>query len=324
MRSDKVPCGRAPTMRDWRYCQEIARHHGRSFYLASRILPPARQRGVIAAYAYCRIADDIVDRVSTDGPEATASALEQWEAQVSKPTHPVAIAFAHTRDKYDIPLQPVLDLLTGVRMDMQAVRYESWEALQTYCFHVAGTVGLIVAPILGCRDQGALRHAAELGIAMQLTNILRDVAEDAAMQRLYLPADEIDAFGCDAEAILAGRAEQGFVDLIAFQVERARELYASALQGVPALAPSGRIATLAASRLYSGILNEIEELEYDVFRTRAVVPTQRRLRSVARASLSTVAMSFTRRTYPSSRAGEHVMTSISSSSDGKPSRFRSS
>lgn len=300
---------RSPELADWLHCQEIARHHGRSFFLASRVLPTARQRGVIATYAYCRIADDIVDRAVAGGPDATAHALARWEAQLDEPTHPVAVAFAATRDRFDVPLEPVRDLLFGVRMDLQNTRYESWDELRTYCYHVAGTVGLMVAPILGCENPGALRHAADLGIAMQLTNILRDVAEDAELDRLYLPLREIESFGCDPESILAGRPEGDFRDLMALQVDRARELYASALEGVSSLAPSGRFATVTAANLYAGILNEIEALSFDVFATRAYVPTSRKLRALARASASVAWMSMSPQSRMSRSDGHETVAS---------------
>lgn len=282
---------RSPGLSDWMHCEEIARHHGRSFFLASRLLPPARQRGVISTYAYCRVADDIVDRASGEGPTATAEALARWSSQLTAPDESIAVAFAHTRERYAIPMQPVSDLLSGIQMDLTVTRYENWEDLHRYCYHVAGTVGLMVAPILGCRDSKALRHAADLGIAMQLTNILRDVAEDAQMGRIYLPLDEILAFGCDPDAILAGQPGRHFRELMAFQIDRARALYASALMGVYALSPSGRLTTLAATKLYSGILGEIEALDYDVYRMRAHVPTARKLRSMAGASTDFLRMS---------------------------------
>jgi 15-cis-phytoene synthase len=276
----REPVRPIPNPGDWERCKAIARHHGRSFFFASRCLPPARRRAALATYAYCRIADDIVDQVREAGPEASDAALARWEAQLTRPVDPVAIAFAHTRDRFSIPEQPVRDLLTGLRMDLTTTRYATWDELRTYCYHVAGTVGLMVAPIFGCRDPLALSHAAQLGIAMQLTNILRDVAEDARLGRLYLPLDEIAAFGCDPDALLDGQPGEGFPALIAFQVDRARALYADALRGVRALAPSGRITTLAASNLYAGILTEIEALDYDVFRARAQMSSARKLRTM--------------------------------------------
>jgi phytoene synthase len=278
------------TARDWQLCRDIAREHGRTFFLASRMLPPARRQGILAAYAYCRVADDLVDRALVRG-DGAAAAIDRWEAELDQPVHPVARAFAATRASFGVPDQPVHDLLTGIRMDLQPARFDTWPGLRTYCHLVAGTVGLMVAPILGCRDPGALHYAAELGIAMQLTNILRDVAEDARMGRLYLPLEDISRFGCDPEAILAGEPGAGFPDLMAFEIERARELYARAMLGVPSLCPSGRLTTLAASRLYAGILGEIERMDYDVFRDRARVPTRRKLGGLGRVVVTFARMS---------------------------------
>lgn len=279
------------TAADWQACEVIASRQGRSFYLASRFLPPARKRAVLATYAWCRITDDIVDRAPVPDHEAAAQALDAWEAELAAPEHPVARAFAAAREQFNVPVGPAHDLLTGVRMDLLPGTYATWDELRTYCFHVAGTVGLLVAPILGNDDPGADRHAADLGIAMQLTNILRDVAEDATMGRLYLPLEEIVAFGGDPDAILAGMPCRGFRDLMAFQVARARGIYRDALAGVPALIPSGRLATLAAARLYAGILDEIEAMDHDVFQGRAFVPTSRKARLLAGASASVAMMS---------------------------------
>lgn len=280
-----------PAPADWARCAAIARAHGRTFYLASRCLSPAARRAALATYAFCRIADDIVDAAEETGPDAAEAALARWSAQVEQPDDPVAVAFAETRARYGIPVQPVRDLLTGIGMDLTPRRYATWTDLRGYCYHVAGTVGLMVAPILGCRDPRALAHAATLGIAMQLTNILRDVAADARLGRLYLPLDEIAAFGCDPEAILAGCPGERFPDLIAFQIARARALYADAARGVPALGASGRLTTLTASRLYAGILAEIEALDYDVFRARARVSGARKIRALPGIAASFVRLS---------------------------------
>lgn len=273
---------------DWRVCRDLAREHGRTFYFASRFLPPARRSAMLAAYAYCRIADDIVDRAAARGGDPSAE-LDGWERQLTAPAHPVARAFAATRERYGIPIEPVHDMLTGVRMDLQPARFETWPDLRVYCYRVAGTIGLIAAPILGCRDADALPRAVELGIAMQLTNILRDVAEDAALGRVYLPREELDAFGVCADSLLLGRATGQFCDLIAFQIDRARCLYANAHDGVRALSPSGQLTTLASSHLYSKILNRIEEERYDVLSRRAFVPTRHKVGAVP-----TIAVSFLR------------------------------
>ena len=178
-------------------------------------------------------------------------------------------------------------------MDLGPCRFASWDELRRYCYHVAGTVGLLVAPILGCQDDAALPHAVDLGIAMQLTNILRDVGEDARRGRLYLPLDELAAFGCDPEAILSGRSSGRFRDLLAFQVARARDLYVQARQGIPSLSPAGQLATLAASQFYATILTAIEERDYEVFGARAYVPNGRKL-----AALPSVAAAFVRTAWP--------------------------
>lgn len=270
-----------PTPVDWRACHDVARQHGRSFFLASRLLPSARRRAILAAYAYCRIADDIVDRAFEAGLGESRRELTAWRDQIHHPTHPVAISFAAARHQYGVPVEPVEHLLQGISSDLAPAEVEDWPELERYCYLVAGTVGLMVAPILGCRDKDALTHAAELGIAMQLTNILRDVAEDAVMGRLYLPRKELAWYGVTGEAVLAGTPEPGFPEFMAYQVGRARVLYASALRGVSALSPSGRATTLAAARLYAGILDEIEARNYDVFSARAVVPGRRKVRIMA-------------------------------------------
>ena len=210
-------------------CAAIAREHGRTFYLASRFLPPGRRRGVLPAYAYCRIADDIVDAARRN--RSGRMPRRPWRGgrrSSIEPADPVAVAFAETRARFGIPIRPVR---RPVHRHPHGPDHRPLRDLgrpARYCYHVAGTVGLMVAPILGCRDPRRARHAADLGIAMQLTNILRDVAEDARSGRLYLPLDEIAAFGCDPEAILAGRPDAGFPDLMAFQIARARALYADA------------------------------------------------------------------------------------------------
>ncbi|MEJ7838221.1 MAG: phytoene/squalene synthase family protein [Thermomicrobiales bacterium] len=272
-------------------CEAIARNHGRTFYFASRCLPRRQQRAVLATYAYCRIADDIVDAAPERGAKECRQSLDDWAAQLETPTHPVALAFAESRERYGVPLTPVHDLITGMRMDLDIRRYQTWDELHTYCYRVAGTVGLMVAPILGCRNESALAQAADLGIAMQLTNILRDVGEDASIGRLYLPLDDIAAFGCDAEAILAGEHGAKFRELMQFQVARARALYAEAQLGIPSLDRYGRFTTLVASELYSRILDCIEALDYDVFRTRAHCTTRQKFLALPGISATFLRMS---------------------------------
>jgi phytoene synthase len=275
----------------WSACSAITRTHGRTFYLASRFLPPARRQAIHAIYAFCRIADDIADR--SPDLESAARGLDDWEAQIANPTNPVALAFAAVRARYGIPVVPVHDLLAGVRMDLTPARYETWEDLRRYCYHVAGTVGLMTAPVLGCQQAAALPHAVDLGVAMQLTNVLRDVGEDACQGRLYLPLQDLDRFGCDPEAILRGRPNGQFSRLMAFEIDRARSIYAQARLGYPALSPSGRLTALAGERLYAAILNRIEENGFDVFSTRAHVSTSRKIGALPGIAATFMRLSWT-------------------------------
>ncbi len=277
------------TATDWATCGQIARNHGRSFYLASRFLPSQRRRAVHAIYAWCRTADDIVDTATC--AETARRELIDWRKQLDRPEHLIARAFASTRETYAIPLQPALDLLDGIGHDLDPIPFRTWADLRVYCHCVAGTVGLMVSPVLGCSDPAVLERAAALGIAMQLTNILRDVAEDAAMGRLYLPTAELEEFGCDPESVLTGRPNGQFEEFMRFQITRARAIYAEAHKGIPYLPPASRFTTLAASRFYSGILSEIEAMDCNVFRARAQVSSVRKVRSIPSITLTFVNMS---------------------------------
>ena len=278
---------------DWELCRRVVREHGKTFYFASQFLPPQRRRAIHAAYAFCRIADDIVDRAPATGLAVAARALDAWEAELDAPVHPVAVAFAAARSAYEIPDEAARDLMAGVRMDLTPEPYTTWDDLELYCYRVAGTVGLISAPVLGCADPARFANAVDLGIAMQLTNILRDVGEDARMGRLYLPLEDLAAFGVDPAATLAGRPSGRFRALMRFEIARARGYYESAWEGIPALAPAGQLTTLASAHLYGKILNRIEENNYEVFRTRAVIPNGRKLRA-----MPTVAAAFVRLQIP--------------------------
>ncbi len=273
------------TPADWNACAQIARTHGRSFYFASRFLSPAKRRAVHSIYAYCRTADDIVDNAQC--VESARQDLDNWLHQIDRPVDLIARAFMDTRQRFAIPAQPARDLIEGVGRDLQPTLFRTWPELRVYCHGVAGTVGLMVSPVLGCSDPAVLNRAAGLGIAMQLTNILRDVAEDAELGRLYLPTDELAAFGIDPESVLERRPNGSFTEFMQFQISRARELYDEARPGIPALPPASRLTTLAASHFYSGILCEIEALNYDVFSARAHVSSSKKVRS-----LPTIAASF--------------------------------
>lgn len=258
----------------YRQCGAIARRHAKSFYLSLRFLPVAKRRAVWAVYAFCRTADDLVDR---SGPAAERLAgLDALEAQLraaygGRATQPVFVALADAATRYDVPLHAAVDLLRGARMDVSVDRYATYEELRRYCYLVASTVGVLVTPILGALDESALQYAIALGEAMQLTNILRDVGEDARMGRIYLPAGEMARFGYAEADLFAGKIDERFVALMRFQIERARRLYDEAQPGIVQLHSESRYTVRLALQFYRAILAAIEANRYDVFTKRAYV-----------------------------------------------------
>lgn len=289
-------------------CEAITRTHARTFYFASRVLDRQRRLGAYAVYAFCRLADDIVDRaqlgvaLSTLRLELEAfrrliSALQQG-TPVPEKTYPWFAAFRHTVERFAIPSQLFSELLDGIQMDLEKTRYATFEELYGYCYRVASVVGLIMCHIFGYRSPGALEHAIEMGIAMQLTNILRDVGEDYRRGRIYLPQEELESFGYTEEELARGVVNDAFRALMRFQIGRTRTYYHRAWRGIPMLeSRRGRICTRIMSRLYAGILDEIECQGYDVFRQRAMVPLSRKVLLGVRAALK----------YPSWHADVHSL-----------------
>jgi 15-cis-phytoene synthase len=274
----------------YRHCGEIARRHSKSFFLCSRFLPPAKRLAVWAVYAFCRTADDLAD--GAVAPDARLDALDAWEAQLrgayaGRANDPIFVAFADAAARYDVPLQAALDLLRGARMDVTVDRYATYDDLRGYCYLVASTVGVMVAPILGTLDDAAVHDAIALGHAMQMTNILRDVGEDARMRRIYLPQDEMARFGYTEADLFAGVVDERFAGLMQFQIDRARQLYRDAEPGIARLEPESRYAVRLALHLYRDILAAIEANRYDVFTRRAFVPLPAKL-------VTAVALSFRR------------------------------
>lgn len=276
--TERVQASAAALERAYRHCDALTAQHSRTFYLASGLLPPARRRAVRALYAFCRVTDDLVDRAEQDG----RAALESWRGRVFAP-HPghddlVALAWADTRARHSIPWSYAEQLIDGVARDLTHTRYESFEELSEYCYGVACTVGLMTMHIVGFAGQAAIPHAIKLGVALQLTNILRDVEEDWRAGRLYLPRAELAAFGLSEADIAAGRATPAWREFIGFQIARVRQLYAQARPGIALLDPTGRLAIAAAADLYQAILDEIEARGGDVFGRRARVSGWGKLR----------------------------------------------
>jgi phytoene synthase len=259
----------------YRHCRDIARTNSKTFYLSSLFLAPEKRRAVWAVYAFCRTADDIVDQV-TPASERLA-AIDYWErallaAYSGHPDDRITVALYDAVGRFDIPLQPALDLLRGARLDITVRRYATYDDLREYCYLVASTVGLLTSPILGYTSDAALDYGVALGRAMQMTNILRDVGEDARMGRIYLPLDEMQQFGYTESSLFEEVVDDAFVALMRFQIDRVRRLYAEAEPGIAMLAPESRYTVRLALTLYRQILRSIEDNRYDVYSKRAYVP----------------------------------------------------
>lgn len=254
------------------YCEAQTAIHSKSFYTASQLLPAAKRQAIRALYMFCRVTDDIVDL--TDKAEA-ANALMLWKSETAENnpqrTHLVALAWQDTCAHYHIPQRCVEHFIHGVELDLQPKPYTNFAELAFYCYGVASTVGLLSMHIIGYADDDALPYAVKLGVALQLTNILRDVGEDARNGRLYLPQDELSFFGVTEAEVFAGKVTENWRAFIRYQIQRNRQLYEESQPGIALLAPEGQLAIAAAADFYSGILNDIEAHDYDVFTRRARV-----------------------------------------------------
>lgn len=255
--------------RAYHHCEAITREHSRTFFIASGLLPRDQQQAMRALYAFCRVSDDLVDRNHEDPAEKLADWRQRSLTGIPHDNDPVAWAWVDTRNRYQIPRQYAEQLLDGIATDLTEHRYRSFDELAQYCYAVASTVGLMVMHIVGYSGKEAIPFAVKLGVALQMTNILRDVGEDWRNGRLYLPQDELAAFGL-AEADMAnGVVDDRWRAFMRFQIDRTRRLYAEALPGVAMLGRRGRFAVGAAAELYQAILNDIEANDYDVFSRRA-------------------------------------------------------
>lgn len=263
------------------YSGAVTQAYSRTFYLASGLLPGAKRAAARALYAFCRVADDIVDQPGV----AQAAQLADWRRRAlgAHPAgdDPVALAFADARARFDIPRRYAEQLVDGVSRDLLPERYETFDDLAAYCYGVASTVGLMAMHIVGfapdadCRR--AIPYAVRLGVALQLTNILRDVGADYAAGRVYLPQGELEDFGLSEADLARGVVTDRWRAFMRFQIKRNRELYAEAIPGIALLAPDGRFAITAAADLYRAILGDIEAHDYDVFGRRARVSTAGKL-----------------------------------------------
>jgi 15-cis-phytoene synthase len=257
---------------------EVTAKVSRTFYMASGLLPAAKRWFARSLYAFCRVSDDLVDC----GEDAVRGDLAHWRqttlAAWPPLNDPVAVAWADTRARVGIPTCLIEQFFDGVAADQRRVRYETFDELAEYAYGVASTVGLMVMHVIGFSGPEAIPYAVKLGVALQLTNILRDVAEDWQAGRLYLPQEELDRFGLSEADIAAGHIDDRWRAFMVFQIARNRRLYAEAAPGIPMLHSDGRMAIQAAADLYAAILDDIEAHDGDVFSRRAHIGTWGKLR----------------------------------------------
>lgn len=249
-------------------CERIIRRHSKSFYFSSQFLSPESRRAVRALYAFCRTTDDTVDMAAGDPARALAAWVVQARAACPVPSNPVLVAWHDTRTRYALSAALVDELLAGVAMDLTINRYETFADLWLYCYRVASVVGLLVMGITGHRP-GAEPYAIKLGVALQLTNILRDIGEDAARGRVYLPQEDLARFGLSADDILNRVYDDRFRALMRFEVERTQRLYDESWPGIALLPAESRFAVGAAARVYRGILDKLAAHDYDAYTRRA-------------------------------------------------------
>ncbi len=266
----KVTPARAGLAAAYARCEEVTAAHSRTFFLASDLLPEPKRQAARALYAFCRISDDLID-CSDEGGLARLEAWRQCALGMPPCDDPVALAWADTRTHYNIPVRYAEQLIAGVASDVTITRYETFDDLEAYCYRVASTVGLMAMHIIGYVGRHAIPYAVKLGVALQLTNILRDVGEDWRAGRFYLPRAELAAHGLSEDDVARGRVDDRWRAFMRFQIARTRELYVEALPGIALLDRSGRFAIAAAAELYRAILDDIEAHDYDVFTRRAHV-----------------------------------------------------
>jgi phytoene synthase len=264
----------------YQHCEALTRYHSKTFFMASSLLPAEKRRAVRALYAFCRVTDDMVDRPA---PAAdTLAELTRWKQVVTEghppAADPVALAWADTQARFCIPAGYAEQLINGVARDIQQKRYETFADLAEYSYGVASTVGLMAMHIIGFSSVEAVPYAVKLGVALQLTNILRDVHEDWKAGRLYLPQDELRAFNLTEEDIAAERCDDRWQEFMRFQINRTRQLYDESHAGIAMLRMDGRFAIAAAADLYRGILDDIERHHGNIYNRRASVSAFGKLR----------------------------------------------
>jgi phytoene synthase len=275
----------AALARGYERCAEITRRASSNFYYAFMLLPAERRRALYAVYAFCRFVDDIADDQSVRAP---ADLLRRWRDELDRvycgiPTRPVSRALADAARRFSIPRQYFEDVIAGVEMDLERQRYATFEELELYCYRVASAVGLICIEIFGYTNPGARTYAQSLGIAFQLTNIIRDVSEDAARGRIYLPLEDLAACEVSEQDILRGVYNANFVRLMELEAARARDFYREAERVLPPEDRSTLLTAEAMRLIYGTLLSRIERSQFRVLDRRHRLSAPTKLYLVGRA-----------------------------------------
>jgi len=262
------------------YCQEKCAASGSSFYYSFLFLPPERRRAIMALYAFCREVDDVVDECNDISLASTK--LAWWRQEVERiaegqPQHPVGQALRAAGQHFSLPREQLLEIIDGMEMDLQQSRYLDFKGLQLYCYRVASVVGLLAAEIFGFQDRQTQKYAHDLGMAFQLTNIIRDIGEDARRGRIYIPMDELKQFNVPAADILNSRYSDNFTALMQFQMERAERYYDQALAQLPAVDRKTQRPGLIMAAIYRTLLREIRQEHFQVLHQRIALTPVRKL-----------------------------------------------
>lgn len=275
------------------YARLSTAHYSKSFYISTLMLPPERRWATFALYGFCRHADNLIDNPRNRSLSELLAEVDFLAEEIKiayrtgESEHPVIRAFILVAQRFGIKMDYPLNLLKGVRMDLEFKEYENFDDLYVFCYRVAGVVGLMMTSVLGYRTEEAFTYAEKLGIAMQLTNILRDIQEDKSMGRVYIPLDELRQFGVNKQDIFAENLTDNLRELIKFQVQRAYRYYQDANVGIPMLMRESQFAIYAASQIYRGILLKIETRNFNPFGGRVFVPLRRKLTILIREILRT-------------------------------------
>jgi phytoene synthase len=264
---------KSATDQSYDYCRRVARRRAKNFYYSFVLLSRPQRNAMCAIYAFMRYCDDL-----SDEPGATRAAIELWRKEMEEALegrfskHPVWPAFYHTVRRFGIPHQYFREMIDGVLSDLEPRRFETFAQLYRYCYQVASVVGLTIIHIFGFDTRSALPLAERCGVAFQLTNILRDIREDAERDRIYLPAEDLARFGVTEEDLRAGRRSEPFLKLMTFEAQRARGYYNESRPLLDLIHPRSRASLLALITIYSRLLERIEHSNYDVFRRRVRLP----------------------------------------------------